>query len=118
MTRNLPYDRAQRVADEVHHIIATVCYNEIRDPRLKGLEITHVMMTKDLKIARVYFYSKDVSEDGRLIMKKGLESATGFFKKAIGRDLKLRYMPEMEFFFDDSVELGQKLEKIMKKEGS
>lgn len=118
MTRNLPYDRAQRVADEIHHIIAAACYNDLSDPRLKGLEITHVMMTKDLQIARVYFYSKDSDETVRERMKTGLQSASGFFKKLIGEEMKLRYIPEMEYFFDDTIELGTKLDALVGKEGS
>ncbi len=114
MTRNLPYDRAKRVADEIHHIIVQVCYNEIADPRLRGVEITAVRMTKDLQIARVYFYLEKDSDENRKKAQRGLESASGFFKRAVGQELTLRYMPAFEFFFDETIELEKKIEEAVR----
>lgn len=115
MTKNLPYDRAERVADEIHHIIVSVCYNELSDPRLKHVEITAVRMTKDLQTARVYYYVQDADEKKLRIAKKGLESASGFFKRAIANEITLRYMPAIEFFYDETVELEKKIEQVMTK---
>ncbi len=115
MTKNLPYDRAERVADEIHRIIISVCYNELSDPRLKNVEITTVRMTKDLQTARVYYYMQDADEDKLRNAKKGLESAAGFFKRAISNEVTLRYMPVIEFFFDETVELEKKIEQVMAK---
>lgn len=115
MTKNLPYDRAGRIADEIHHIIASVCYNELSDPRLKGLEITDVKVTKDLQIARVYYYMQDANEDNMRPVKEGLESAAGFFKRSIAKELDLRYVPDIEFFYDETVDLEKKIEQVMTK---
>lgn len=112
MTKNLPYDRARRIADEIHHIIVTACYNELSDPRLKGIEITYVKMTKDLQTARVYYYLRDSSEKERGKAKKGLESAAGFFKREIGEEMKLRYTPAIEFFYDETIDLEEKIEQV------
>jgi len=118
MTKNLPYDRAQRVADEIHHIITSACYNNLSDPRLKGLEITYVKMTKDLQTARVFFYFQNSTDETRRKAQKGLESASGFFKKIIGDEMKLRYMPAIEYFFDETVDLQEKIEEIISKKGA
>lgn len=112
MTKNLPYDRAQRVADEIYRIIATSCYNELSDPRLAGLEITYVKMTKDLQIARVYYYMHDADEERHLKAKMGLESASGFFKRAIGEEMTLRFIPTLEYFFDETIDLEEKIESL------
>jgi len=117
MTKNLPYDRAQRVADEIHHIITAACYNKLSDPRLKGVEITYVKMTKDLQTARIYYHMRGLSEKEHLKAKKGLESAAGFLKKLISEEMKLRYTPAIEFFYDEAVDVEEKIDSIMSKKG-
>jgi ribosome-binding factor A len=115
MPKNLPYDRAQRVADEIHHIIATICYTELSDPRLKGLEITAVKMTKDLEIARVYYHLREHVSEKRPQVQKGLESAAGYFKRAIAKELTLRVIPTIEFFYDETVDLAETIDQLMSK---
>ena len=115
MPKTLPYDRAQRVADEIHHIIATICYTELSNPRLKGLEITAVKMTRDLQIARVYYHLREHASDRRAQVQKGLESAVGYFKRVISKELTLRVMPTIEFFYDDTVDLADTIDQLMSK---
>jgi len=116
MSRHLPYDRSERVADQLHHIIAAACITDLNDPRLKGIEITKVRMTKDLRIARVYFHLR---ENGWKEIKqaiKGLRSASGFLKQKVKEEMRFRYMPEFEFFYDESIDLEEKLQSIMTSE--
>jgi len=115
MPKNLPYDRAQRIADEIHHIIATVCYTKLSDPRLQGLEITHVKMTKDLQTVRIYYHLRVGDDKHRRNAHKGLESASGYFKRAIADEMTLRYMPVIEYFYDETVDLEEKMENLMSK---
>ncbi|PIU54780.1 MAG: ribosome-binding factor A [Deltaproteobacteria bacterium CG07_land_8_20_14_0_80_38_7] len=113
MAKNLPYDRSQRVADEIYHILATSCITELDDPRLKGLQISRVRITKDLRIARVYYYLRENNEQSRKIAKKGLESAARYFKDKIGKEMSLRYIPQLEFFYDDTVDIENRIEELM-----
>lgn len=115
--RHLPYDRAQRIADEIRRVMAAACYNELSDPRLKGVEITYVKMTKDLQIARAYYYLRDADEKKYDEVKRGLRSAAGFFKRIIGEEMKLCYTPAVEFFRDETVDLEEKINAIMTKRG-
>ncbi len=116
MTRHLPYDRSERVADQLYHIIASTCVTELNDPRLQDLEITRVRMTKDLRIARVYFHLRDNDWSNIKKAKKGLKSAKGFFKQKLKEEMRFRYMPEFEFFYDETVDLEEKLETLMASE--
>lgn len=115
MKKNLPYDRAKRVADEIHHIISTVCYTQLSDRRLEGVEITGVKMTKDLQTARVYYHLHAADESRLNKAKKGLESASGYFKRAIAHELTLRFMPVIEYFYDETVDLEQTIDRLMSK---
>jgi len=118
MPKNLPYDRAQRVADEIHHIIATLCCTKLSDPRLLGLEITGVKMTKDLQIARVYYHLREGDEKRRREVQKSLESASGYFKRAIADEMTLRFMPTIEFFYDDTIDVQETIERLMSEKGT
>lgn len=113
MTRVLPYDRAQRVADEIHQILSTALINEISDPRLSGVSITRVSMTKDLRIARIHYYVDGASEGQKDAARRGLGSAVGFFKRSIGDNVRLKFMPEIEFYYDDSIDFRERMDELI-----
>lgn len=113
MSKNLPYKRAERIADEIYRIIARAIVTDLADPRLSGTEITHVRMTPDLSIARVYFHLADGEKSGRERVQKGLDSARGYIKRLIGKELVLRFMPEIEFYYDESVDVEEKIEELL-----
>ena len=114
MNKNLPYNRADRVADGIKRIIVETLLTELSDPRLASVNIT----TKDLKIARIYFYLADGPADLRDRTKGGLESARGFFKKRIARELALKYTPDMQFFYDESIDLCEKIDSLFEERES
>lgn len=104
--------RSVRVGEQLHKEIAHLVEHKVRDPRVRKVTLTGVQMTSDLKIARVYYSllgdAREVEEAG-----EGLESAKGFIKREIGRILKLRYMPELQFRHDPSLERGVEMEKLI-----
>lgn len=114
MTRHLPYDRAERLGMEICNILLEILLTEVADPRLAGIRITRVSMTKDLRIARVYFHMTDPEDPKRTQALKALKSAGGFFKRQIGREIKLKFMPEMEFFYDEVIDVEERIEGLLK----
>ena len=114
MSRQLPYKRAERVAGEIYHVVAGVVLNDLTDPRLKGVQITTVRMSGDLRIARIYFHLNEGDEEKRRNALKGLASAKGFIKRRIGQHVSLRYMPEIEFFYDERMDEEERVEEILK----
>jgi ribosome-binding factor A len=112
MKRHLPYDRAARLADQLYRTISEVCYGELSDPRLEGVQLTRVLMTKDLRIARVYFHVLDVTKEKIGAVTKALTSARGVFKRAIGREMPLKFMPELEFFYDETEDVREHIEEV------
>ncbi len=109
----MAYKRADRVGPLIFEEISTVLINKLEDPRLKGVSFTKVEMTADLKIARVYF---SMTGDTDMVEQavRSLDKAMGLFKKAIGENLDLRYMPELEFYYDKNLDHAQKIERILK----
>jgi len=111
------FSRAERVAEQVRDIVANSCLFELSDSRLKGAQITRASLTKDLQIARIYFHLVDPTEENKKKVFKGLRSATGYFKKEIGRELNLKYMPQFEFFYDEGVDHENRIHELLNEIG-
>lgn len=109
-----PYKRAVRVASLLHRELAGFLERELSDPRLKKITITRVQLTDDLKLARVYF-SLIGTEEEKEQAHQGLLSAKGMLKKLIGENVYLRFIPELEFIFDQSLEYAQRVDDLLKK---
>jgi ribosome-binding factor A len=112
MKKHLPYNRASRLADRIYRRVCEVCYTELSDPRLEGVQLTVVRLTKDLRKARIYFHIMDSSEDKINRVKHALNSASGFFKRAINEEVKLKFVPELEFFYDETEDIREHMDSI------
>ena len=106
--------RSIRVGDQILKELAELIAQKVRDPRVKGVTLTGIRMSNDLKNARV-FYSVmgDEPEIGRIQI--GLDSAKGFIKRHLGQKVTLRYIPEIIFQYDPTLEMGNKIEKLFQK---
>ena len=107
--------RRDRLADEVRDLIAG-CFTsgQMEDPRLKNVTITAVKLSGDLQIASVYFRVMGEDVDSKR-GKAGLESARPYFRKRLAAGLGVRRIPELRFFYDESVEYGTHIEKLLSK---
>jgi len=106
--------RAERVQEALRQEISRIVQNEIKDPRLGFITITKVELTKDLRLARVYFSVLGEDKDKRLAL-KGLNSAKGYIKGLIADRVKLRLTPEIAFNIDVSEEHTRKIYDILDK---
>ena len=106
--------RPERVQETLRREISKIVHNELKDPRVGFLTITRVELTRDLRYAKVYFSALGEIKEKRLAL-KGLTSAKGFIKGLIGDRIKLRFMPEIAFKIDDSLEHTKKLYDLMDK---
>ncbi len=104
--------RAKKVGDLIREEIAVLLLSKIRDPRLEGVSITGIDMTSDLRSARIYIRMFNSSDKQDNVL-KALNKASGFIKHEMGRTLHLKYMPELRFIIDPSLEYSQRIEKIL-----
>jgi len=104
--------RANRVADLIMADISDILLRDIRDPRIKSVTITGVKLTDDLRLAKVYYVEmgKDTCDPQ---LKTALERATGFLKRELGKRLKLRYIPDIIFMFDESFTYGSRIDRLL-----
>ncbi len=117
MNKHLPYDRAERVGDEILQLVSRTMLTDISDPRLEGIQITRVRMTRDLRIARIYYHIYDISDERKEEVERAFAKAAGFFRRVIGAGVVIKFTPEVEFYYDDSIDLGEKIDKLMAGEG-
>ena len=103
--------RKEKIAEEIRQEVSQIIQLELLDPRVEGVSVTHVKMTSDLRLARVYF---NVSGNPRPIkeIEAGLKSATGVIKSAIADRLVMKFVPNIEFFYDETEELQKKIDLL------
>jgi ribosome-binding factor A len=107
--------RAERVSNLIRQEICELLLEHVNDPRLNGLiSVTEVSTSADLKNARIYV-SILGDEDMVKEAMKGFRSATGYFRKELSRRLVLRYVPELSFEIDNSLERGARILNIIEK---
>lgn len=106
--------RSVRVGDQLLREVADILAKKVRDPRVKGATLTGIRLSDDLKHGRVYFSVMGGLEDIRKVQ-GGLDSAKGFIKREIGARMDLKYIPDIVFKHDPSLEMGQYMEKIFEK---
>ena len=107
------YSRAERVGGLIQQTVADILARRIKDPRLELATITHVKMTRDLRIARIYFSIAGGPEKVKAA-EQGFKSAIGFLKRDLSRQLDLRYMPNIEFYYDESFDYGSHIDNLLK----
>ena len=108
------FSRADRVSALIQEILSDLLRTSVHDPRLEMTTITKVRMSRDLKLARIYFAvygGGDKSEAAG----QGFRSARGFIKRCLAGRLGLRYMPDLQFFYDDSFDYGSQIDQLLKK---
>jgi len=110
----IPFSRADRVSGLIQKVLSNLLKKDIHDPRLHMATITKVKMSRDLKLARIYF-SIYGGGDKAEAAAKGFESARGFIKRSLARELGLRYMPDLIFFYDESFDYGSHIDELLKR---
>jgi len=110
----MEYQRSDRVGDLLVELISELLSRDIRDPRVRGVTITGAKVTKDLKLARIYFNVLGGGDDRDNVL-AGLRSAGGFIRSRVGKELNLRFVPALEFFYDETEDQAQRIAELLKK---
>lgn len=108
----MPTRRQQRVADRVRAEIADLLERRMEDPRLRGLTVTSVEVTLDLRQAFIYVSSLS-GVAGSPEALSALEHAKGFFRHELAGRLDLRAVPELIFRWDASLETGDRISRLL-----
>lgn len=112
--KTLPYDRSERVGQAIFEVIAALCRERLNDPRLATVVITGVKVTRDLRLARIYYFLRGDATI-RKAGAQGLAHAEGLFKRAVAERLAMKFTPELSFHFDDSIEHGERVDELLER---
>lgn len=104
--------RQDRLGAEIRDEIARMAASELKDPRLGFITLTRVELTPDLRYARV-FVGVLGSEEERKKSLAALASASGFVRREIGRRLRLRYAPEIDFRYDRGLDAADQVARLL-----
>jgi ribosome-binding factor A len=104
--------RPDRVADQMRMEITQLLAREVHDPGIGFLTVTHVKVTPDLQHARVY-YTILGDAKARRDTERALGRVAPFLRRQIGRRLRLRRVPEIEFHYDESIARQDRIEQLL-----
>jgi ribosome-binding factor A len=104
--------RPHRLAEELKNEISAVISQELHDPRIGFATVTEVKVSPDLRHARVLISVFGSTEERQQTL-DALTGATGFIRRQIGSRIRLRYTPELIFDYDESVERGDRMMRLI-----
>jgi ribosome-binding factor A len=108
----MPGARMRRVNGAVREVISAHISGDLKDPRIGFITVTGVETSPDLRSARV-FVSVLGDESERDDALAGLRSAAGFLQAQIGRQLRMKRTPTLDFVYDESVDTGMRISKLL-----
>jgi ribosome-binding factor A len=105
--------RVRRVSEMIQREIGSIIQLDMRDVRFKMVTVTGVKVSDDLGNAKVYF-SAMADEAQKKELAKALNHAQGFFRVKLSERMDLKYIPQIKFYFDESIEYADKIEQLFK----
>lgn len=104
--------KQERMENTIHREVSRILFEEVKDERLRFVTITTVRLTNDLSLATIYY--RVIGNDEQInSTKENLQDAKGFIRKMLSNFLKLKRVPDLIFKYDDSIEYGERIDKLI-----
>ncbi len=110
-------NRGERLSSQFREEIYNVISTDVRNkyPELSAIiSVTEADVAPDLKTAKVYVSIYDADAERKRVSYDILCSSAGYIRHALSQVLRLRTVPELKFILDDSMEYGEKIDKLLK----
>jgi ribosome-binding factor A len=105
--------RSDRVSDAIQRLLGQVIPQEIRDPRIGMININQVVVSRDMSYAKVYVTFVGDDETKSLEGVNILNKASGFLRGFVAKDLDMRSVPKLQFFYDKTAIRGQEISTLI-----
>ena len=112
MTASKGFSRRDRISEQIRRELAELIRTELKDPRVGMISITGVEVSADYAHAKVFFSSMSGREHLDSVL-AGLQKAAGFLRRELGRRITIHNTPQLHFVFDESLERGADLSKLI-----
>ncbi len=105
------FSRTRRIGLQIQRDLADLIRGQIKDPRVGLISVNAVKVTRDLSHAKVYITTLD--DQHRELTLEILNKAAGFLRHELGQLMTIRIIPQLHFFYDDSIEQGSRLTSLI-----
>lgn len=104
--------RLKRIQDQIQQVLTMILETKVHDPRVEGAYITDVTVDRELDYANIYVSSLAGEEQADEIL-EGLRHASGFIRYTLGQEVKLRVMPKLRFYWDETPQRADRIESLL-----
>ena len=108
------FSRTRRVGEQIKRLLAELIRDSVKDPRVGMVTLTDIEVSRDYAYAKVYF-SVLGDEATQATSLKALNNAAGFLQREVGREIKIRHIPRLQFLLDTSIEKGFYMDQLIAK---
>lgn len=108
------FGRSARVSSQIQKELALIIQREMKDPRIGLVTVNEVVVTKDLAVAKVYITFLNAEQQAISDYLKIINDAAAYLRGEVGKRMKMRSIPELRFFYDDSMDTGLRMDALLK----
>lgn len=107
------FKRSARVASQMQKELAIILQQGIKDPRIGFITVNEVELSKDLTTAKIYITALGADEQGQKDNIVWLNDAAPYIRSEMGRRMRLRSVPYIKFYYDNSFETGMRVSELL-----
>jgi ribosome-binding factor A len=107
------FQRSRRIEERIQRLLSDLIRTQVRDPRVEGVVITHVRVSRDLGVAWISYTTWNGEGGADPALQAGLDRASGFLRSQLARELSTRTVPDLRFSFDDQGEKSRELDRLI-----
>ncbi|MGY3808928.1 30S ribosome-binding factor RbfA [Aeromonas veronii] len=109
------FSRTRRVGQQIQREIALILQREVKDPRIGMVTVSDVEVSRDLNYAKIYVTFLQLESDAERIKEglQGLTEAAGYIRSLLGSAMRLRVVPELRFYYDQTLVEGMRLSNLV-----
>lgn len=109
------FSRTRRVGQQIQREIALILQREVKDPRIGMVTVSDVEVSRDLNYAKIYVTFLQLENDAERIKEglQGLTEAAGYIRSLLGSAMRLRVVPELRFYYDQTLIEGMRLSNLV-----
>ena len=101
--------KLKRIESQILREVSDIIMNDARDSAIKNITITGCNVTNDLSFAKIYF----TTQSDKKTMLKDLEEASSYIRLELADRIEIRHIPKIKFVYDESIEYGNRIERIL-----
>lgn len=104
--------RLKRIQEQIQKVLTEILETRVNDPRINGVYVTDVTVDRELDYANIYVSSLEGEERAEEIL-EGLRTASGFIRYNLSQEVKLRVMPQLRFYWDETPQRADRIEELL-----